>query len=75
MVDASKYGGDATMLLAGNNADARTAVIEILHQFGWNDIIDIGNIEHARSTEMMLPVWLSVFMATKNGHIAFRIVR
>lgn len=75
MVDARKCGGDATMLLAGNNAGAKTAVIEILHQFGWSDIIDMGNIEHARSTEMMLPVWLSVFMATKNGHIAFKMVR
>ena len=75
MVDASKCGGDATMLLAGNNANAKAAVTEILQQFGWSDIIDMGNIEHARSTEMMLPVWLSVFMATKNGHIAFKIVR
>ena len=75
MVDASKCGGDATMLLAGNNADAKATVTEILHQFGWNDIIDMGNIEHARSTEMMLPVWLSIFMATKNGYVAFKVVR
>jgi len=75
MVDAGKCGGDATMLLAGNNAAAKATVTEILQQFGWNDIIDMGDIEHARSTEMMLPVWLSVFMATKNGNVAFKIVR
>ncbi|MBO9730720.1 MAG: NAD(P)-binding domain-containing protein [Chitinophaga sp.] len=75
MVDASKCGGEATMLLAGNNAAAKATVTGILQQFGWSDIIDLGNIEHARSTEMMLPVWLSIYMATKNGHIAFKIVR
>lgn len=75
MVDASKCGEDATMLLAGNSSAAKAEVVEILQQFGWKDIIDLGDIEHARSTEMMLPVWLSVFMATKNGNVGFKIVR
>lgn len=75
MVDAAKSGGDATMLLAGNNAAAKANVTEILQQFGWNDIIDMGDITHARSSEMMLPVWLSVYGATKKGYVAFKMVR
>ena len=75
MVDASKCGGDATMLIAGNNDDAKEEVKEILAQFGWKDIIDLGDIKHARSLEMMLPVWLSLYMATKNGYVGFKIVR
>lgn len=75
MVDATKCGGDATMFVAGNNSDAKKEVEKILHQFGWNDIIDLGDIKHSRSTEMMLPIWLSIYMATKNGYIGFKIVR
>lgn len=75
MVNAAKCGGDPTIFVAGNNSEAKKEVEKILHQFGWNDIIDLGDIKHSRSTEMMLPIWLSVYMATQNGYIGFKIVR
>lgn len=75
MVDARKSGGDPTMFMSGNNTDAKNQVKEILTQFGWNDIIDLGDISTARGTEMMLPIWLRTYMATGNGYIAFKIVR
>lgn len=75
MVDASKCGGEATMFVVGNNSSAKKEAEKILHQFGWKDIIDLGDIRHARSTEMMLPIWLSVYTATHNGYIGFKIVR
>ena len=75
MVDAFKCGGEATMFIAGNSAEAKKEVKDLLHQFGWKDILDLGEIRHARSTEMMLPIWLSIYMATKNGYVGFKIVR
>lgn len=75
MVNASKSGGDPTMFLAGNNASAKEEVLSILQQFGWNDIIDLGDITNARGMEMMLPIWTRIYGATKNGYIAFKIVR
>ncbi|HVI49260.1 MAG TPA: NAD(P)-binding domain-containing protein [Chitinophaga sp.] len=75
MVDAARCGGEATMLMAGNNTAAKKEVEEILRQFGWSDIIDLGNIRHARSTEMMLPVWLSVYLLNNNAFFGFKIVR
>lgn len=75
MVDASKCEGDATMFLAGNDKSAKKEVEGVLQQFGWKDIIDLGDIRHARSTEMMLPIWLSTYFATNNGYIGFKIVR
>lgn len=75
MVDAIKCGENATMFIAGNNQDAKNEVVEILKKFKWTDIIDLGNIENSRSTEMMLPIWLSTYMATKNGYIGFKILR
>ncbi|MHA4811293.1 NADPH-dependent F420 reductase [Flavitalea flava] len=75
MVNAAKCGGDATMFVAGNNAGAKIKVEGILRQFGWEDIIDLGDIKHSRSTEMLMPVWLSTYMTIRNGYFAFKIVR
>jgi predicted dinucleotide-binding enzyme len=75
MVNAQKSGGDPTMFMSGNNEGAKTEVSSILNQFGWNDIIDLGDITNARATEMMLPIWVRTYAATKNGYIAFKIVR
>jgi predicted dinucleotide-binding enzyme len=75
MVDPAKSGGDATMFISGNNADVKEKVKAILNQFGWEDIIDLGDITTARGTEMLLPIWLRIYMATGNGYFAFKIVR
>jgi 8-hydroxy-5-deazaflavin:NADPH oxidoreductase len=75
MVNARKSGGDPTMFVSGNNAAAKAETTEILRQFGWNDIIDLGDISTARGTEMLLPIWLRTWKATQNGYFAFKIVR
>lgn len=75
MVDASRCGGEATMFIAGNNEGAKSSVIALLEKFGWNDIIDLGDITSARGMEMLLPIWLKTWKATGDGHFAFKIVR
>ena len=75
MVNAKKAGGEPTMFLSGNNAEAKEKVKALLDQFGWKDIIDLGDISTARGTEMLLPLWLRTYMATGNGYFGFKIVR
>ncbi len=75
MVDAARSGGEPTMFMSGNDAGAKTEVKKILEQFGWKDILDLGDISTARATEMLLPIWLRTWMATGNGYIAFKIIR
>jgi predicted dinucleotide-binding enzyme len=75
MVNARKTGGDPTMFIAGNNPRAKEEVKKILIQFGWTDIIDLGDISGARGMEMLLPIWLRVWAATQNGYFGFKIVR
>lgn len=75
MVEPSKSGGDPTMFLSGNDEDAKRTVQYILKEFGWNDIIDLGDITTARGTEMLLPIWVRTYIATKNGHFAFKVIR
>ena len=75
MVQPGKSGGNPTMFMSGNDAGAKNDIKSILNQFGWEDIIDLGDITTARGTEMMLPIWLRTYMATGNGYIGFKIVR
>ncbi len=75
MVNPRKSGGEPTMFVCGNDPSAKSTVTGILESFGWNDIIDLGDISSARGAEMMLPVWLRLWTVTKNGYVAFKVVR
>jgi predicted dinucleotide-binding enzyme len=75
MVDAKKSGGDPTMFISGNNVEAKEKVTALLNQFGWTDIIDLGDITTARGTEMLLSIWLRIYLATGNGYFGFKIIR
>jgi len=70
-------GGDHNVFMSGNDANAKKQVGEILKSFGWkeNNIIDLGDIKTARGTEMMMPVWLSIFTSTNNGAFNFKVIR
>lgn len=75
MVNPRKSGGDPTMFVCGNDSAAKHTVNGFLESFGWKDIIDLGDISSARALEMMLPVWLRLWMATKNGYVGFKVIR
>lgn len=75
MVNAARSGGEPTMFVSGNDAGAKAQTVDFLRAFGWTDIIDLGDITTARGTEQMLPIWVRTWVATGNGHFAFRIVR
>jgi 8-hydroxy-5-deazaflavin:NADPH oxidoreductase len=68
-------GGTADMIIAGNDAAAKTQVTEILRSFGWSGAIDIGGIEGARWLEAMVPLWVRVASAIGNFQSAFKVVR
>ena len=76
MVDPKQLaGGDHTMFMAGNDADAKEAARTLLSGFGWSDIVDLGDISNARATEMYLPFWARIWMATKNPMFSIKLVR
>lgn len=77
MVDpASLDGGNHTMFVAGNDDVAKAEVTGWLKDwFGWQDIMDLGDITNARGTEMLLPLWTRIYAATENPSFAFKVVR
>jgi len=68
--------GNHTNFVCGNNAEAKNEVKKLLYQFGWKDenILDLGDITNARGTEGILPIWLRIWAATKNGAFNINIV-
>jgi 8-hydroxy-5-deazaflavin:NADPH oxidoreductase len=74
MVDPAK-GGNPTMFLCGNDADAKKKVIELLKSLGWRDIIDLGDITKSRGTETMMHIWMNLFGLFDNPHFGFKVVR
>jgi hypothetical protein len=68
-------GGDHTVFVGGDDAEAKATVKDLLQSFGWSDILDLGDITTARGTEMMLPVWVRLFGALQKPLFNFKIVR
>ncbi|MBZ0233423.1 MAG: NAD(P)-binding domain-containing protein [Deltaproteobacteria bacterium] len=77
MVDPGQLaGGDHTMFVAGDDADARRQVSGWLREwFGWKDVIELGDITQARGMEMYLPLWVRVFGAVQTPTFSIRVVR
>ncbi|NTU83456.1 MAG: NAD(P)-binding domain-containing protein [Chloroflexales bacterium] len=77
MVDPRQLaGGDHHLFLSGNDAEAKAQVRAWLGEwFGWEQIIDLGDITTARGTEMLLPIWVRLMGALGTPKFNFKIVQ
>jgi predicted dinucleotide-binding enzyme len=76
MVDpVSVAGGDHSVFVSGNDADAKGIVSGLLKEFGHRDVIDLGDITTARGTEMLLPIWVRLWGTLGNADFNFKIAR
>jgi predicted dinucleotide-binding enzyme len=75
MVEPKALGESSTVFVSGEDAVAKATVVELLESFGHDDVIDLGGIESARGTEMLLPVWLRLMGSLGTGHFNFKVVR
>lgn len=59
-VEPSFTEGKPTMLIAGNDAGAKSVVAGVLADFGWPDPVDLGGIEGARELEAICIAWVKI---------------
>jgi 8-hydroxy-5-deazaflavin:NADPH oxidoreductase len=59
-VDPSFSDGRPTMLIAGNDDDAKRTVSDIVADFGWPDAVDLGGIEGSRELEAICIAWVKI---------------
>jgi predicted dinucleotide-binding enzyme len=59
-VDPSFREGKPTMLIAGDDEDAKRIVGDVLADFGWPGPIDLGGIEGSRELEAICIAWVKI---------------
>jgi len=76
MVEPGKVaGGTTTMFLAGDDADARRVVRDLLESLGWSDIIEFEQLSAARGMEMWLPLWIRLMSHLDTAEFNLKIER
>lgn len=75
MVHPDFPGGPPTMLICGNDEQAKKMVTEsILTPFGW-ETVDIGGLEGARLLEPLAMLWIVHYFRTGTGDHAFKLLK
>jgi 8-hydroxy-5-deazaflavin:NADPH oxidoreductase len=59
-VDPSFSEGQPTMLIAGDDEGAKRTVGDVLADFGWSDVVDIGGIAGSRELEAICIAWVKI---------------
>jgi predicted dinucleotide-binding enzyme len=75
MAHPERVGGPSDLFLCGKDAEAKSRVRELLHEFGWKTIHDLGDISGARGMEAYLLLWLRLWGALGTADFNVRIVR
>lgn len=68
-------GGDHTVFVSGNDPAAKAQVEAILQEFGWRDIVDLGDITTARTVEMYVPLWVAILMRSGSPMFQIKVVK
>lgn len=76
MVNPGLLPEATAVFVSGNDPAARAQVSAWLREwFGWQDVIDLGDMTSARGVEMALPAWLALFGKFGTPMFNFKIVR
>ena len=59
-VDPGFSEGRPTMLIAGDDEGAKRTVGDVLADFGWADVVDVGGIEGSRELEAICIAWVKI---------------
>ena len=73
-VDPSFSDGQPTMLIAGDDDGAKQTVADVLADFGWSDVVDIGGIEGSRELEAICIVWVKIGGARGSWDHGFKLL-
>ena len=67
--------GEPTMFIAGNEAEAKKIAEQLLHQLGWNDVVDLGPIKISREIEPLCILWCAYGFRTGTWKHAFKLLK
>jgi predicted dinucleotide-binding enzyme len=75
MVDPAQLGEPTHLPICGNDAEAKAVVTALLQgAFGWERILDLGDLSNARGTEAWLLLWTRLYRALGTGNFNMKLV-
>jgi predicted dinucleotide-binding enzyme len=77
MVGPGRLGEASSLFMAGDDADAKATVVDVLASLGWDrdQIFDLGGLAAARGTEGYLLLWVRLMQALGTADFNVRVVR
>ena len=75
MTNPGSLSEPITGFYCGNDNKSKEEVNKILHDFGWTDTFDLGDISMSRYTEMLGAFWVPVYGKLGNMDWGFKLVR
>jgi 8-hydroxy-5-deazaflavin:NADPH oxidoreductase len=67
-------GGDHSIPICGDDADARREVAALLGAFGWRDVVDLGDLTGARAMETYVLLWLRLYTSAGTPMVNIKVV-
>ncbi|MET3899476.1 putative dinucleotide-binding enzyme [Devosia sp. UYZn731] len=58
MVHPASLGAAHSVFIASNDEAAKADVTELLRAFGWQNILDLGDLTACRAMEQLVPMWM-----------------
>jgi predicted dinucleotide-binding enzyme len=75
MTDPSRVaGGDHSIPICGDDADARREVAALLGEFGWRDVVDLGDLTGARAMETYVLLWIRLYTSVGTPMVNIKVV-
>ncbi|MGD0729419.1 MAG: NADPH-dependent F420 reductase [Candidatus Micrarchaeaceae archaeon] len=66
--------GPPDMFYCGNDENAKKEIAKIIHEFGWANAIDLGDIKSSRLLEPLAMVWITYGLRTSSWNHAFKLL-
>jgi predicted dinucleotide-binding enzyme len=74
MINPKLEEGNPDLLIAGNDLDAKKVVTEIAKSFGWQNVIDMGDIKQAFWLETFAMLWIEFGFKYNHWTHAFKLL-
>ncbi|HYB53726.1 MAG TPA: NAD(P)-binding domain-containing protein [Thermoanaerobaculia bacterium] len=75
MIDPARIHGENDLFICGNDKTAKERVTGILKEFGWKNVLDLGDITGARATEAYVLLWLRLFVTFNTPNVGIHVAR
>ncbi|SFV36577.1 hypothetical protein SAMN05216456_2567 [Devosia crocina] len=75
MVDPGQLAAPISVFIASDDEAAKSEVTALLRQFGWQDIVDLGDLSACRGMENIAAAWVPINSALGTTNFSFALIR